>query len=44
MNMKYLGEVNTLGEAWIKFLKEVNDNGKIDKQLLREEKSVKVRL
>lgn len=29
--MKYLGEVNTLGEAWIKFLEEVNDNGKIVK-------------
>ena len=39
--MKYLGEVNTIGEAWMKFLEEVNSNGKIVKysedKIIKEE-------
>lgn len=39
--MKYLGEVNTIGEAWMKFLEEVNNNGKVVKyngdKIIKEE-------
>lgn len=39
--MKYLGEVNTIGEAWMKFLEEVNNNGKVvkysDDKIIKEE-------
>lgn len=39
--MKYLGEVNTIGEAWMKFLEELHNNGKIVKysedKIIKEE-------
>ena len=39
--MKHLGEVNTIGEAWISFLKEVDKNGVIkeysEDEIIKEE-------
>lgn len=44
--MKYLGEVNTIGEAWISFLKEINKNGKIKKysetKIIKEETGLSI--
>ena len=44
--MKYLGEVNTIGEAWITFLKEVYENGKVKKysetKIIKEETGLSI--
>lgn len=44
--MKYLGEVNTIGEAWITFFKEIDKNGKIkkysDTKIIKEESGLSI--
>ena len=44
--MKHLGEVNTIGEAWISFLKEVDKNGVIkeysEDEIIKEETALSI--
>lgn len=44
--MKYLGEVDTIGEAWITFLKEINENGKVKEysknKIIKEESGLSI--